>query len=160
LPLFSADSRRTRTWVCSNFVKRVDVGALGSSAFRPDMLRAGNLTDDAGVLTLLIRRTRNESRVRERSVQLPADAATLLRRYWARERLQASQCAAQAAIADEASSPLFWTLGRHGRCRRTRITGHAVNYWLEQLRRRMGLEQRLTARSLTKPVRQASLVLR
>jgi hypothetical protein len=119
-------------------------------------LDATDLSDAEGVLTLLIRRTRSESRVRERSVQLPPDAATLLRRYWARERLQSSQRAA----TDDASSPLFWTLGRHGRCRRTRITGHAVNYWLEQLRRRMGLEQRLTARSLTKPLRPASLVLR
>ena len=35
---------------------------------------------------------------------------------------------------------MFWTLGRHGRCRRTRITGHAVSYWLEQVRRRGGLD--------------------
>ena len=123
-------------------------------------LDATDLRDSEGVLTLRIRRTRSESRVRERSVQLPSDAAALLRRYWARERLQSSQRVAEPLETEPGGSPLFWTLGRHGRCRRTRITGHAVNYWLERLRRRMGLEQRLTARSLTKPLRQASLVLR
>jgi site-specific recombinase XerD len=91
-----------------------------------------------GVLCLYVRRSRGPSRSQERMVPLGADGASLLRRYCIRERL-----AQQAPDA-----PLFWTLGRHGRCRRTRITGHAVNYWLEQLRRRGGLERRLTSRSL------------
>ena len=69
------------------------------------------------------------------------EAASLVRRYWARERL----------AQQPPEAPLFWTLGRHGRCRRTRVTGHAVNYWLEQLRRRGGLEGRLTSRSLRQP---------
>jgi site-specific recombinase XerD len=123
-------------------------------------LDAADLSEVDGVLTLRIRRLRSESRVRERSVQVPPDAASLLRRYWARERVQASAAAPLATAAASDQTPLFWTLGRHGRCRRTRITGHAVNYWLEQLRRRLGLDQRLTARSLAKPLRQAVLVLR
>jgi Phage integrase family len=112
-------------------------------------LNATDLSDADGVLTLRVRRTRTESRVGERSVQLPPDAATLLRRYWAGERLQSGQH--ETSDTESHAAPLFWTLGRQGRCRRTRITGHAVNYWLERLRRRMGLEQRLTAHSPTNP---------
>ncbi|HWZ88454.1 MAG TPA: tyrosine-type recombinase/integrase [Polyangiaceae bacterium] len=100
-------------------------------------LDVGDVRDADGVLSLCVRRTRKGSRARERVVALGSENAALVRDYWRREEL-----ARQVPDA-----PLFWTLGRHGRCRRTRITGHAVNYWLEQLRRRSGLEQRLTTRS-------------
>ena len=112
-------------------------------------LDVSDLTETEGVLRLRVRRAHEQSRVKERVVLLAADAASLLRRYRARERL-----AQQAADA-----PLFWTLGRHGRCRRTRITGHAVNYWLEQLRRRAGIEERLTSRALRKSARPATVSL-
>ena len=112
-------------------------------------LDVADLSEVDGVMRLRIRRAHEQSRVKERVVPLAADAASLLRRYRARERL--SQQAADA--------PLFWTLGRHGRCRRTRITGHAVNYWLEQLRRRAGIEERLTSRTLRKPARPATVLL-
>jgi len=101
-------------------------------------LDVGDVSEVNGGLHLQIRRSRPGSRVKERSVLLGGDGSSLLRLYWLGERL------AQHAH----NAPLFWTLGRHGRCRRTRITGHAVNYWLEQLRRRAGFEQRLTTRSL------------
>jgi integrase len=103
---------------------------------------------DAG-LSLCVRRTRKGSRAQARVVVLGADHAALLRDYWTREEL--------ALQADDA--PLFWTLGRHGRCRRTRITGHAVNYWLEQLRRRGGVEQRLTSRSFGRAAERNGLPL-
>ncbi len=41
-------------------------------------------------------------------------------------------------------SPLFWTLGRHGTCKRVRITSHALSYWVTQLQRRAGIERRLS----------------
>jgi integrase len=100
-------------------------------------LDVGDVREIDGVLSLCVRRTRRGSRAQERVVVLGPENAAMLRDYWVREHL------AQQG-RDE---PLFWTLGRHGRCRRTRITGHAVNYWLEQLRRRGGIEQRLTSRS-------------
>jgi integrase len=96
-----------------------------------------------GMLSLRVRRTRKGSRARERLVVLGPENAALLRDYWVKGRLG----------LEDAVAPLFWTLGRHGRCRRTRITGHAVNYWLEQLRRRSGLEQRLTSRSFGRAAR-------
>ena len=100
-------------------------------------LDVGDVREEGGVLSLCVRRTREGSRARERMVALGSENAALLREYWRREAL----------ARQDFDAPLFWTLGRHGRCRRTRITGHAVNYWLEQLRRRSGLEQRLTSRS-------------
>ena len=104
-------------------------------------LDVGDVSEVEGTLGLCVRQARRQSRVAERIVLLSAEAASLLRRYWVCERL--SQQAPGA--------PLFSTLGRHGRCQKTRITGHAVNYWLEQLRRRGGLERRLTSRSLRAP---------
>ena len=101
-------------------------------------LDVSDVRETDGVVALNIRHTRTPSRAKERVVLLSAEGAALLRRYWVHERL--------ALHPPEA--PLFWTLGRHGRCRRTRVTGHAVNYWLEQLRRRAGFTQRLTTRSL------------
>ncbi len=101
-------------------------------------LDIADLREVDGVLGLSIRRTRQPSRAKERIVVLSAECGALLRRYWVHERL----------ALEPANAPLFWTLGRHGRCQRTRVTGHAVNYWLEQLRRRGGLAQRLTSRSL------------
>jgi site-specific recombinase XerD len=100
-------------------------------------LDVGDVRDEGGVLSLCVRHTRKGSRAHERMVLLGSENAALLRDYWRREEL----------ARQDSDAPLFWTLGRHGRCRRTRITGHAVNYWLEQLRRRSGLEQRLTSRS-------------
>lgn len=111
-----------------------------------------DLSETHGALQLRIRRTKQKSRVRERSVLVTAEAASLLRRYWLRERTTRHARALPSAGALD-GQPLFWTLGRHGLCRRTRITGHAVNYWLEQLRRRGGFDERLTARSLIKPAR-------
>ncbi len=108
-----------------------------------------DLSEGTGALELRIRRANVKSRVRERTVRVSADAGSLLRRYWLRERT--TRHARALLSLDE--QPLFWTLGRHGLCRRTRITGHAVNYWLEQLRRRGGFDERLTARSLIKPAR-------
>ncbi len=114
-----------------------------------------DLSDSGGALELRIRRAHVKSRVRERSVVLTAEAASLLRRYWLRQRTSrhAQALTEQDARQGSEAQPLFWTLGRHGLCRRTRITGHAVNYWLEQLRRRGGFDERLTARSLIKPAR-------
>jgi site-specific recombinase XerD len=104
-------------------------------------LDVGDLRDLDGTLGLSIRRTRQPSRAKERVVLLSADTSALLRRYWVHERL----------AQQPPDAPLFWTLGRHGRCRRTRVTGHAVNYWLEQMRRRVGLTRRLTTRALRRP---------
>jgi integrase len=106
-------------------------------------LDVSDVRDVSGVLSLRVRRTRKGSRAQERVVTLPAENAALVRDYWTREQL---------ALQDD-DAPLFWTLGRHGRCKRTRITGHAVNYWLEQLRRRGGIEQRLTSRSFGRAAR-------
>jgi site-specific recombinase XerD len=106
-------------------------------------LDVGDVSEVDGSLALRVRPPRAPNGRAARLVPLSAEAASLLRRYWARERL--------AQMAPDA--PLFWTLGRHGRCRKTRVTGHAVNYWLEQLRRRGGLEGRLTSRSLRQPPR-------
>ncbi len=106
-------------------------------------LDVGDVRDAHGSLSLCVRRTRKGSRARERIVVLGAEHAALLRNYWVREQL---------ALHDS-SEPLFWTLGRHGRCRRTRITGHAVNYWLDQLRRRGGMSERLTSRSFGRAAR-------
>jgi site-specific recombinase XerD len=104
-------------------------------------LDVGDLREVDGALGLSIRRARQPSRARERLVLLSAETSALLRRYWVHERL----------AHQPPEEPLFWTLGRHGRCRRTRVTGHAVNYWLEQMRRRAGLTQRLTSRALRRP---------
>jgi site-specific recombinase XerD len=104
-------------------------------------LDVGDLREVDGMLELSIRRTRNPSRAKERLVLLGAETSALLRRYWVHERL----------AQQPPEAPLFWTLGRHGRCRRTRVTGHAVVYWLEQLRRRAGLTERLTSRALRRP---------
>jgi site-specific recombinase XerD len=104
-------------------------------------LDVGDLRETDGRVGLSIRRTRQPSRAKERLVLLSAETSALLRRYWVHERL----------AQQPKDAPLFWTLGRHGRCQRTRVTGHAVNYWLEQLRRRAGLTQRLTSRSLRRP---------
>jgi site-specific recombinase XerD len=104
-------------------------------------LDVGDLREVDGVLGLSIRRTRQPSRAKVRLVLLGAETSALLRRYWVHERL----------AQQPPEAPLFWTLGRHGRCRRTRVTGHAVVYWLEQLRRRAGLTQRLTSRALRRP---------
>lgn len=110
-------------------------------------LDVGDVGESEGSLALRIRRSRPNSRTKDRVVLLSPESASLLRRYWARERL-----GQQATDA-----PLFWTLGRHGRCTKQRITGHAVNYWLEQLRRRGGLEKRLTPRALRGPLLEAPL---
>ncbi|HEY1535733.1 MAG TPA: site-specific integrase [Polyangiaceae bacterium] len=104
-------------------------------------LDVSDLREVDGVLSLRIRRTRQPSRAKERVVLLSAETSAMLRRYWVHERL----------AQEPPDAPLFWTLGRHGRCQRTRVTGHAVIYWLEQLRRRAGLTQRLTSRALRRP---------
>ena len=114
------------------------------SGVRKNQLVALDLADvheSDGVLTLSIRRLGETSRAQQRMILLSVESGALLRRYWVHERL--SQQPADAL--------LFWTLGRHDRCRRTRITGHAVNYWLERLRKRAGLGQRLTSRALRRP---------
>ena len=111
-------------------------------------LDVGDLREVNGTLGLSIRRTRQPSRATERVVLLSADTCALLRRYWVHERL----------AQQPPEAPLFWTLGRHGRCRRTRVTGHAVNYWLEQMRRRAGLTQRLTSRATASPGAQRATV--
>ena len=104
-------------------------------------LDVGDVSEVDGSLALRVRPVRAQNARAARWVPLSPEAASLVRRYWARERL----------AQQPPEAPLFWTLGRHGRCRRTRVTGHAVNYWLEQLRRRGGLEGRLTSRSLRHP---------
>jgi len=96
-----------------------------------------DVVDLGNALTLRIRPAEQGRRAPERLVNVLGENAELLRRYLAREHI--------ALEAPE--SPLFWTLGRHGRCRRTRITGHAVTYWVGQIRRRSGIEERLTPRS-------------
>lgn len=106
-------------------------------------LDVGDVRDVHGALSLCVRRRRKGSRAQERVVVLGSEHAALLRSYWVREQL----------ALHESSEPLFWTLGRHGRCRRTRITGHAVNYWLDQLRRRGGMTERLTSRSFGRAAR-------
>lgn len=110
-------------------------------------LDIGDVGEIDGVLGLRLRRVRAQSRQQPRMVLLSPESASLLRRYWARERL----------AQQPGDAPLFWTLGRHGRCIKQRITGHAVNYWLEQLRRRGGLEKRLTPRALRRGPSEASV---
>jgi len=100
-------------------------------------LDLGDVRENHGALALCVRRTRKGSRARERMIALGPEHAALLSEYWRREEL----------AARDPREPLFWTLGRHGRCQRTRITGHAVSYWLDQLRRRVGIAKRLTSRS-------------
>ena len=43
--------------------------------------------------------------------------------------------------------PLFWTLARHGPTKRTRITEHAIVYWVLKLRRRGRVSARVTPSS-------------
>jgi site-specific recombinase XerD len=119
------------------------LAVLGAGVRKNELcaLDVGDLREVDGALALSIRRRDQPSRARERLVLLGAETSALLRRYWVHERL----------AQQPSDAPLFWTLGRHGRCRRTRVTGHAVVYWLEQLRRRAGLTQRLTSRALRRP---------
>ena len=97
-------------------------------------LNFGDLLDERGTLRLRVRGTRANGQ-QERVIYFDGDPKLdVLRRY-----LNAEHRETQSLEA-----PLLWTLGRHGTCRRVRITTHALSYWVSQLRRRAGIERRLS----------------
>jgi integrase len=97
-------------------------------------LNLGDLTDDPSALRLRVHATRENGReARVVSFENSAKNA-ILRRYLAFEHKETQY----------QDAPLFWTLGRHGTCRRVRITSHALSYWVTQLQRRAGIERRLS----------------
>lgn len=100
-------------------------------------LNFGDLLDEAGSLRLRVRGSRvNGSQ--ERIVSFDADPrSAVLRRYLGVEHRETQY----------QDAPLLWTLGRHGTCRRVRITSHALSYWVSQLQRRAGIERRLSPHS-------------
>ena len=97
-------------------------------------LNLADLTDDGGALQLRVEGSLENGRDgRVVSFSSPQQAS-ILRRYLAFEHKETQYL----------DAPLFWTLGRHGTCRRVRITSHALSYWVTQLQRRAGIERRLS----------------
>lgn len=100
-------------------------------------LNFGDVSDDRGSLRLRVRGSRvNGSQERTVSFETEAQQA-VLRRYMSLEHRDTQY----------QDAPLLWTLGRHGTCRRVRITSHALSYWVSQLQRRAGIERRLSPHS-------------
>jgi integrase len=97
-------------------------------------LNFGDLLEERGILQLRVRGTRANGQ-HERVISFDGDPKLdVLRRYRSAEHRE-TQCL---------DAPLLWTLGRHGTCRRVRITTHALSYWVSQLQRRAGIERRLS----------------
>ncbi|HEY1536289.1 MAG TPA: site-specific integrase, partial [Polyangiaceae bacterium] len=97
-------------------------------------LNFGDLLDERGTLQLRVRGTR-ANRQQERVISFDGEPKLdVLRRYLSAEHRE----------TESLEAPLLWTLGRHGTCRRVRITTHALSYWVSQLQRRAGIERRLS----------------
>ena len=97
-------------------------------------LNFSDLTDEGAALSLRIRGSRvNGGQDRSVSVETAAECG-VLRRYVSVEHRDTQY----------QETPLLWTLGRHGICRRMRITSHALSYWVSQLQRRAGIARRLS----------------
>lgn len=97
-------------------------------------LNRGDLTAGVQTLRLRVRGTRENGReARVVSFEDPTQCG-VLRSYLAFEHKE----------TEYLDAPLFWTLGRHGTCRRVRITSHALSYWVTQLQRRAGISPRLS----------------
>jgi len=97
-------------------------------------LNWGDLSAGVQTLRLRVRGTRQNGReARVVSFEDPMQSA-VLRSYLAFEHKE----------TEYVDAPLFWTLGRHGTCRRVRITSHALSYWVTQLQRRAGISRRLS----------------
>ena len=97
-------------------------------------LNLGDLSEEDGTLRLRVQGSRENER-QSRVVVLEHETKTaILRRYLGFEHKEMQYL----------DAPLFWTLGRHGTCRRVRITSHALSYWVTQLQRRAGIERRLS----------------
>ncbi|HEY3666358.1 MAG TPA: site-specific integrase [Polyangiaceae bacterium] len=97
-------------------------------------LNFGDLSEESGILQLRVRGTRASDQ-QERLVFFEDDPKLeALRRYVRLEHKETQSL----------DAPLLWTLGRHGTCRRVRITTHALSYWVSQLQRRAGIERRLS----------------
>jgi len=100
-------------------------------------LNFGDLAEDRGSLRLRVRGSRANGG-QERVVTFDEDAkCAVLLRYLSIEHRETQYHEA----------PLLWTLGRHGTCRRVRITSHALSYWVSQLQRRAGIARRLSPHS-------------
>jgi len=97
-------------------------------------LNLGDLTDDPSALRLRVQATRENGREARVVCFENSPKTAILRRYLAFEHKETQYL----------DAPLFWTLGRHGTCRRVRITSHALSYWVTQLQRRAGIERRLS----------------
>ena len=97
-------------------------------------LNLGDLSDEHGVLRLRVRGSRENGRDGRVVSFENHPKSPILRRYLAFEHTEMQYV----------DAPLFWTLGRHGTCRRVRITSHALSYWVTQLQRRAGIERRLS----------------
>ena len=97
-------------------------------------LNFGDLLEEGGVLQLRVRGTRANGH-QERVVSFESEPKLgVLRRYLSLEHRETQYF----------DAPLLWTLGRHGTCRRVRITTHALSYWVSQLQRRAGIDRRLS----------------
>jgi integrase len=97
-------------------------------------LNFGDLSEEHGILQLRVRGTRANGQ-QERVISFDGDPKLdVLRRYLDAEHKETQYV----------DAPLLWTLGRHGTCRRVRITTHALSYWVSQLQRRAGIERRLS----------------
>jgi len=132
----------TRMWQTLDLSDRDDVRVAALFILLREGLRKNeivrlnwsDLTDEGGSLQLrVIGAVENGREPRVVRFMEPLQCA-VLRRYLALEHSQTQY----------ADSPLFWTLGRHGTCRRVRITSHALSYWVTQLQRRAGIERRLS----------------
>jgi len=97
-------------------------------------LNFGDLLEERGTLQLRVRGTRANGQ-QERVICFDSDPKLdALRRYLNAEHRE----------TQHSDAPLLWTLGRHGTCRRVRITTHALSYWVSQLQRRAGIVRRLS----------------
>lgn len=97
-------------------------------------LNFGDLLEERGTIQLRVRGTRANGQL-ERVICFEGDPKLdVLRRYLSAEHRETQY----------PDAPLLWTLGRHGTCRRVRITTHALSYWVSQLQRRAGIERRLS----------------
>jgi integrase len=97
-------------------------------------LNFGDLSEERGILQLRVRGTRANGQ-QERVISFDGDPKLdVLQRYMSAEHKETQYV----------DAPLLWTLGRHGTCRRVRITTHALSYWVSQLQRRAGIERRLS----------------
>ena len=100
-------------------------------------LNFGDVSEEHGGLSLRVRGSRANGN-QERTVALdPDEKCGVFLRYLNTEHRETQY----------QDAPLLWTLGRHGTCRRVRITSHALSYWVSQLQRRAGIVRRLSPHS-------------